>query len=186
MSTKQKTRNKKSQQKTPATAEFVDADQRPEAETISELKASNPSKKKPQSSAQKKGEGSQEQKSAPRPTHQDKSLPVGDRLYLRFGRRGCVNIVLLLRAAMFFVFLLVSMAASFTMAIYAVPESMVIITDATGVGPGDAFPIMMMGVLLPGLFMVGMLVALTFSMIVVLWKASVRIGDKARDAMLGE
>lgn len=174
MSTKQKTRNK-NPQKAPA-ADFVDAGQRPEAETISELKASNPPKKT---------KGSQKQKTASKPTYRDKSLPLGDRLYLRFGRRGCINIVLLLRAVMFFAFLLIAITASFTMAIYAVPESMMIITDATGVGPGDSFPLMMMGVLLPGLFMVGMLVALTFSMIVVLWKAMVRLGDRAREAMLG-
>lgn len=178
--TKTKTRSASSPAKTtapnadPAVAEFAEAEDFPEAETIADLKkasataGSGAAGKKKKSNQKKKDDWS-----------------VAERLRFKWGTGGVKTLSFLIRIVLFVMLVIVVWTAVLSIASALVPTVGQLVSDGTGVTFESRLDHIIMGLLMPTLFLNGLLFVLVCVLVKKLWIFHVRLGTKARNVLLG-
>lgn len=161
-----------------AASSFAEHEDIPEAQTISELKldsdvsgADSPAKK---TARQKKKDAKAVEWS------------IAERLRFKWGVAPVKVLSFLIRAVLFVILVLVVWTVTLTIASGLVPGIAQLVSDGTGVTFESRLDEIITGLLLPTLFLNGLLFVLVCMAVKKLWVLHVRLGTKARNVLLGD
>ncbi|WP_444961784.1 hypothetical protein [Nocardiopsis sp. M1B1] len=114
------------------------------------------------------------------------AAPLGTRIRARVGEPGARSVLAAVRAGL----VVASGLASYVLAMFAavtvVPNTFVVVSTGTGVGPSSPLELQLVHWLAPSLFLIGLVFVLVLVVVRSLWLAQRRLGERARRALLGD
>lgn len=114
------------------------------------------------------------------------TLPLGDRIRIRWGAGGAKALYGFIRGVM----LAATVFASWILALFAAsnvaPNLMLVISETSGLKADAAFNQVLVSWIAPSLVLILLLTALVIAVVAWLWKTQIKLGAKARRALLGE
>lgn len=158
-----------------ATADFAEAEDFPEAQTVAELKKA----------AATSGKTSATKKTTKQKAKEPDAWSVAERLRFKWGMGGVKTLSFLIRLVLFAVLVIVVWTLALTIASGVVPTVAQLVSDGTGVTFESRLDQIVMGLLLPTLFLNGLLFVLVCVSVKKLWNLHIRLGNKARNVLLG-
>ncbi|MFD6952060.1 hypothetical protein A6A08_02530 [Nocardiopsis sp. TSRI0078] len=114
------------------------------------------------------------------------ATPLGARLRARLGESGARSLLALVRAGLVVGSGLVGYVLAMFAAVTVVPNLFVMVAAGTGVGPTSSLEMQLAHWLAPSVFLIGLVFVLVLVAMRALWRAQLRLAERARRALLGE
>lgn len=156
-----------------AQAEFADPEDAPAAETIADLKEAAVSKSQTKGASAVKNRVSRE-------------WTTGEKIRFKWGIAGAKSVVLLARIMLAAVALVMIWMVVIAIASSVVPMTVQVMSTGTGVSFESPLADVVIWLILPALFLNGLLLVLTCVVVKKIWQFQASTGDRIRDALVGE
>ncbi|OLT27041.1 hypothetical protein BJF83_19510 [Nocardiopsis sp. CNR-923] len=114
------------------------------------------------------------------------ATPLGVRLRARLGESGTRSVLALVRVGLVLGSGLVCYVLAMFAAVTVVPNLFVMVAAGTGVGPTSSLEMQLAHWLAPSVFLIGLVFVLVLVVMRALWRAQLRLAERARRALLGE
>ncbi|KOX14016.1 hypothetical protein [Nocardiopsis sp. NRRL B-16309] len=114
------------------------------------------------------------------------ATPSDARLRARLGESGSRSLLALVRGGLVAGSALASYVLAMFAAVTVVPNLFVMVAAGTGVGPTSPLEMQLAHWLAPSVFLIGLVFVLVLIGMRALWRAQLRLAERARHALLGE
>lgn len=114
------------------------------------------------------------------------TLPLGDRIRIRWGAGGAKALYGFIRGVLLGATVLLSWILALFAASNVAPNLMLVISETSGLKADAAFNQVLVSWVAPSLVLILLLTALVIAVVAWLWKTQIKLGAKARRALLGE
>lgn len=114
------------------------------------------------------------------------TLPLGDRIRIRWGAGGAKALYGFIRGVLLVATVLLSWILALFAASNVAPNLMLVISETSGLKADAAFDQVLVSWVAPSLVLILLLTALVIAVVAWLWKTQIKLGAKARRALLGE
>lgn len=114
------------------------------------------------------------------------TLPLGDRIRIRWGAGGAKALYGFIRGVLLGATVLLSWILALFAASNVAPNLMLVISETSGLKADAAFDQVLVSWVAPSLVLILLLTALVIAVVAWLWKTQIKLGAKARRALLGE